>query len=52
MTISHYYVTVKNSSYPVRPVTSLTVLPEKEQVEPLQPQDVPGNFVMPIRRAR
>ena len=44
--------TVKNSSYPVRPVTSLTVLPEKEQVEPLQPQDVPGNFVMPIRRAR
>ena len=52
MTISHYYVTVKNSSYPVRPVTSLTILPEKEQVEPLQPQDVPGSFVMPIRRAR
>ena len=47
MTISHYYITLNNASYPVRPVTSLTVLPEKEQPEPLQPQNGPA--VMPLR---
>ena len=49
MTISHYYVTVNNASYPVRPVTSLTVLPEKEQVEPLKPQCPDDRAVMPLR---
>ena len=49
MTITHYYITLNNASYPVRPVTSLTVLPEKEQVEPLQPQNGPA--VMPIPAA-
>lgn len=47
MTVTHYYITLNNASYPVRPVTSLTVLPEKEQPEPLQPQDGPA--VMPLR---
>ena len=47
MTVTHYYITLNNASYPVRPVTSLTVLPEKEQPEPLQPQTGPA--VMPLR---
>ncbi len=51
MTISHYYVTVNNASYPVRPVTSLTVLPEKEQVEPLKPQCPDDRAAMPVPAA-
>ena len=51
MTISHYYVTVNDASYPVRSVTSLTVLPEKEQVEPLKPQCPDDRAAMPLPAA-
>lgn len=49
MTISHYYIKEATIQYPVRPVTSLRILPERRVVSPLRPEDDPIFGVMPLR---